>query len=131
MGKMKVKLKVLRCKRCNHKWIPRKLEINICPKCKSALWNKNPKIHDYKKNKCSKCGSRYNLQMHHNDKNKINNNPKNLITLCNECHKEQHNKRINIAYCKKCNNKLLYYYKKGNVIHFWCDNCKKEELMKL
>ena len=33
----------LKCKRCNHKWIPRKVEIIICPKCKSPYWDKNKK----------------------------------------------------------------------------------------
>jgi len=29
------------CKRCGHNWFPRNIEIpKVCPKCKSALWNK-------------------------------------------------------------------------------------------
>ncbi len=34
-----------RCDRCGHEWIPRikKTELpTICPKCKSAYWNKGP-----------------------------------------------------------------------------------------
>jgi hypothetical protein len=28
------------CKRCNHKWLPRKkVQIRICPKCKSPYWD--------------------------------------------------------------------------------------------
>lgn len=33
----------LECKRCGHKWNPRKTEITICPKCKSPYWNKDKK----------------------------------------------------------------------------------------
>ena len=34
------KLKKLKCKRCDHSWIPRKEDIRICPRCKSYLWDK-------------------------------------------------------------------------------------------
>ena len=27
------------CKRCGHKWIPRKSEVMLCPKCKTPYWN--------------------------------------------------------------------------------------------
>ena len=37
---MKVKVNGLECKRCNHKWIPRKPEVMLCPKCHSPFWNK-------------------------------------------------------------------------------------------
>lgn len=29
----------LECKRCKHKWIPRKVETVVCPACKSPYWN--------------------------------------------------------------------------------------------
>lgn len=41
---------------------------------------------------CQNCGTGKNLCVHHIDKNKQNNNPNNLITLCNLCHLEKHNK---------------------------------------
>lgn len=41
----------LKCLRCNHTWIPRRINIcggdnkflkpKVCPKCKSPYWNKN------------------------------------------------------------------------------------------
>ena len=37
---MKVTVKKLFCRRCEHKWIPRKTDVRTCPKCKSAFWNK-------------------------------------------------------------------------------------------
>lgn len=37
---MKVTLISLKCKRCGHKWQPRKEEIRICPKCKSPYWDR-------------------------------------------------------------------------------------------
>ncbi len=36
---MKIKINKLECKRCGHKWIPRKQEVILCPKCKSPYWN--------------------------------------------------------------------------------------------
>lgn len=38
---MKVKVTNLECKRCGHKWMPRKSDVRICPKCKSAYWDTN------------------------------------------------------------------------------------------
>jgi predicted Zn-ribbon and HTH transcriptional regulator len=35
---MQVKLEKLECKRCGYLWIPRKIEIRQCPKCKTAYW---------------------------------------------------------------------------------------------
>jgi len=36
---MKVKIsEKLKCKRCNHQWIPRKEEVIVCPRCKSLSW---------------------------------------------------------------------------------------------
>ncbi len=37
---MKVNIARIDCKRCEHKWIPRKRDVRICPKCKSHLWDK-------------------------------------------------------------------------------------------
>jgi Zn finger protein HypA/HybF involved in hydrogenase expression len=37
---MKITIKQLTCKRCEHTWTPRKSEIRICPKCKSPYWDK-------------------------------------------------------------------------------------------
>lgn len=33
----------LECKRCHHKWIPRTEDVKICPNCKSAYWDTEPK----------------------------------------------------------------------------------------
>lgn len=38
-----MKLPVLDCKRCLHKWIPRKSETIVCPKCHSPYWNQEKK----------------------------------------------------------------------------------------
>ena len=37
---MKIKITRLECKRCHHKWVPKKEEIRICPKCKSPYWDR-------------------------------------------------------------------------------------------
>jgi len=36
---MRVPVVYLTCKRCGHRWIPRKEEVRICPKCKSPYWD--------------------------------------------------------------------------------------------
>ena len=41
---MKVEIKEIVCKRCGHKWIPRKTEVRICAKCKSPYWDKERRI---------------------------------------------------------------------------------------
>ena len=43
----KTSIEAFQCDRCNHAWLPRlKIEEapTICPKCKSAYWNKPRKI---------------------------------------------------------------------------------------
>jgi len=40
---MNVKIKELECKRCGHRWAPRVNDVRICPKCKSAYWDKDTK----------------------------------------------------------------------------------------
>lgn len=36
-----ITIKILQCKRCGHKWIPRiTTQPAQCPKCKSPLWNR-------------------------------------------------------------------------------------------
>ena len=40
---VKVHLQVLTCKRCGHKWVPRKEEVRICPRCCSQYWNQERK----------------------------------------------------------------------------------------
>jgi len=36
---MIIKILKLNCKRCGHKWIPKKEDVRTCPKCKSAWWD--------------------------------------------------------------------------------------------
>ena len=41
MAKIKIEVDGYQCERCKHKWIARKKEYPIlCPKCKSAYWDK-------------------------------------------------------------------------------------------
>ena len=46
-------------------------------------------ISDAKK-KCNRCPSKKNLQVHHKDRNRNNNNIKNLELLCASCHQKEH-----------------------------------------
>ena len=50
MRPKKIKLVTFKCLRCKHVWFPRQAEVRICPKCKSAWWDK-PKIKKLKENK--------------------------------------------------------------------------------
>ena len=36
---MKVQIQKLKCKLCNHEWVPRQAKVRICPKCKSVNWD--------------------------------------------------------------------------------------------
>lgn len=40
---MEITIVTLSCKRCGHKWSPRGSTVRICPKCKSAYWDKERK----------------------------------------------------------------------------------------
>lgn len=40
---MMIELNKLNCKRCGFSWIPRITEVRICPKCKSAYWDRDRK----------------------------------------------------------------------------------------
>jgi len=44
--------------------------------------------------KCVECGSDNYIIVHHKDKNRMNNNPDNLITLCKPCHAEAHHQTM-------------------------------------
>ena len=35
-----IRLQKLKCLRCDHQWIPRIINIRVCPKCHSPYWNK-------------------------------------------------------------------------------------------
>jgi Zn finger protein HypA/HybF involved in hydrogenase expression len=35
---MTIEIKKLECRKCGHKWIPRKEDIHKCPRCQSRGW---------------------------------------------------------------------------------------------
>jgi Zn finger protein HypA/HybF involved in hydrogenase expression len=35
----KIVITKLQCQRCSHEWVPTKLDVRQCPKCKSARWD--------------------------------------------------------------------------------------------
>ncbi|MBU0959782.1 MAG: hydrogenase maturation nickel metallochaperone HypA [Nanoarchaeota archaeon] len=47
---MKTKIQTIKCLRCGHEWVPRKIEIRYCPKCKSAYFDKEPEQREGRKN---------------------------------------------------------------------------------
>ena len=54
-----------------------------------------------KKTKCELCGGKVNLQVHHKDKNHLNDSPENLQTLCSVCHHKIHMKNV-LSMCAVC-----------------------------
>ncbi|MCP4653486.1 MAG: hypothetical protein GY858_08940 [Candidatus Omnitrophica bacterium] len=38
---MEIDIPKLECKRCGWKWWPRKKDVRLCPKCKSARWEQS------------------------------------------------------------------------------------------
>ncbi len=49
---MKIKINLLKCVRCNHTWAPRKVEVRLCPKCKTAYFDKPKENIDKTNKKC-------------------------------------------------------------------------------
>lgn len=51
MAEIEIKVKAYKCNNCEYVWQPRskKEKPLICPKCKSARWNKEPKKSKKKK----------------------------------------------------------------------------------
>jgi predicted Zn-ribbon and HTH transcriptional regulator len=44
MKKTVIQITTLHCRRCGHSWVPTKIDIRICPRCKSARWDE-PREH--------------------------------------------------------------------------------------
>jgi uncharacterized OB-fold protein len=42
MAIIKLHLIGMDCKRCGHKWIPRKEDVRLCPRCKTAYFDRGP-----------------------------------------------------------------------------------------
>ena len=47
---------------------------------------------------CEICNCRRGLEVHHIDKDRMNNDPSNLITLCESCHQRVHSQNLEVAY---------------------------------
>ena len=39
-----VQISHLTCKRCGHRWAPRKADVRTCPRCKSPYWDKERNV---------------------------------------------------------------------------------------
>lgn len=70
--------------------IHKKLKIKKPRELQASLRHGLKRVYEYKKDKCELCGRTYRLEIHHKDKNRKNNKPENLITLCNYCHARTH-----------------------------------------
>lgn len=63
--------------------------------------------HKHMKDKCERCGTTEHLMVHHKDRDRSNNKPENLMTLCFSCHDvvEWENGRVKASHrtvCRVC-----------------------------
>jgi hypothetical protein len=69
--------------------------VKTCSSCTKKKYNIEQKPYkQYKKPHCERCGfvgHSCQLDVHHKDRNKYNNDPSNLETLCANCHRLEHN----------------------------------------
>lgn len=81
---------------------------------------------EYKKKYCEKCGKKEKLIVHHIDGNRNNNKIKNLMTICESCHKIEHKivKNFHNAYKKMKRNKYGCFGKKIKWKNIICKICR-------
>ena len=60
-----IKVNLLKCKRCEYKWMPRKVDIRQCPKCRSTYWN------DKKTSKTAKKGEQMSEKVKFNPRTEV------------------------------------------------------------
>lgn len=99
-GKSIVKVVAKRCKSCAAKvstWNIKQAEDALTNTSANEGTARGRKlVQAQKKEACEKCGEReYRLQVHHVDKDPMNCNPDNLMTLCEPCHKQWHMRHDN------------------------------------
>jgi hypothetical protein len=101
----------------NPNWKPLKERINVNKMVRRML------IEEMKS--CEICGISDQLQIHHKDKNRKNNDRKNLMVLCINCHSDEHKNMgdINAARIILCHKKYKDRKKTERKICLWC---KKE-----
>ncbi len=56
---------------------------------------------ELKSQRCEECGGTKDLQVHHRDKNPLNDLPENLQTLCSKCHHKMHCEEL-LSTCAVC-----------------------------
>lgn len=82
---------------------------------KGGISSKYGKNH-FKRDRCERCYSINKLELHHKDRDKTNNTKENLETLCESCHKKEHQNEIII--CKDCGTET-----RGTKKRERCDPC--------
>ena len=72
---------ILRCLKCEYKWMPRVERPSHCPNCHTNNWD----CAFY--SKCKACSRNFrNMHIHHIDGNNKNNKKENRIQICLDCH---------------------------------------------
>lgn len=56
----------------------------------SNQWSLLSRSRKFRKKVCEKCGGNERISIHHKDRDRSNNSPGNLMTLCNRCHRTLH-----------------------------------------
>lgn len=95
-------IKQIRCRICG-KRISSISTSKTCSSCcrtgsKAPKWNGGSSLQyalkNHKKRNCNRCNSKSSLDLHHIDRNRSNNKPNNLETLCRSCHKLEHKDEV-------------------------------------
>lgn len=74
------------------------------------------RFRDHMKNVCERCGSRKFLCGHHKDRDRSNNEPENIETLCKSCHQKEHecHKNFMVGFGEERRKKLSEFSKERN-----------------
>lgn len=64
--------------------------------------------------KCSFCGSNKDIEVHHKNKNRLDNRKNNLITLCKKCHLLEYSSTLQTNHIKMQNQRMIIQFVKNN-----------------
>ncbi len=76
---MEISVPTITCKRCNYTWVPRKADVRLCPKCRSARFDQAREPE-----KCFLCGQQS------DDMKQVIGNAQ-VYNLCPECREKKEN----------------------------------------
>jgi hypothetical protein len=91
--------KALRCKKCHLVWHNKNQEREASEyrDANATTARQRKACKDARRDACELCGSTHILEVHHKDRDPWNNEPENLICLCDTCHKYEHKRHDNLG----------------------------------